>query len=299
MDQNIIVTESSRNLRSLGRDALRGKWKLGVLGTLLYMVLVLIPMVILDAIFGNGTSPAGVSTIYSILISGPMTLGYAMFSISIFRKRETSPAEVFYGFERFGKALGLYIVMLVFIILWALLLIVPGIIAAFRYSMCFYILADNPDIGIMEALNESKRMMRGNKSKLFCLNISFIGWAFLAGLPIMIGTAVMVPLSGMIDYSYYTVAIYILGVGFLWLTPYMEVSMIAFYDIANGSLRAARSLNDESGFRGEAPINSGMDPITVYKDEPETGAPEIAGMRAPETDEQETDEVSEERKDEE
>lgn len=296
MDQNIIITESSRNLRALGRDALRGKWKLGVLGTLLYMVLVLVPMVILNAIFGHGASPAGVSTIYSILISGPMTLGYAMFSISIFRKRETTPAEVFYGFERFGKALGLYIVMLIFIILWSLLLIVPGIIAAFRYSMCFYILADKPDIGIMEALNESKRMMRGNKWKLFCLNISFIGWAVLAGLPIAIGTIVMAPLSGMMDYAYFTAVIYILGVGFLWLTPYMEVSMIAFYDIANGSLRAARSIAEEGGFRSEASIDGGMDPITVYKDEPEAGTPEIA---EPETVEPEIKEVTEEQKDEE
>lgn len=227
MDQNIIVSESSRNLRALGRYALAGKWGLGALGTLLFIVLTAVPALILDAIFGNGDmSPTTVSSIYSLLITGPMTLGYAMFAISIFRKRETSPAEVFYGFERFGKAFGLYIVMSIFIFLWTLLLIIPGIIAALRYSMSFYILADHPEMGIMEAMNESKRIMRGNKWKFFCLNLSFIGWGILC--------------------------LFTLGIGFLWLMPYVEVTVIAFYDIANGSLRPARNMEG--------------DPITVYKE---------------------------------
>ncbi len=271
MDQNIIVTESSKNLRALGRNSLKGKWGLAVLGTLLFFLLTMIPAAILDSIFGGDTvTPSGISTIYSFLITGPMTLGYAMFAISIFRRRETSAAEVFYGFERFGKAFGLYIVTSIFICLWAVLLIVPGIIAAFRYSMSFYILADNPEIGIMEAIEQSKKMMRGNKWKFFCLNLSFIGWLFL---------------------SFFTLCI-----GLLWLLPYMEVSVIAFYDIANGSLRAARSIDEESGFRGEASKDGNMDPITVYKDEPETGAPEIAQL---ETADPEIKEVPEEQKDEE
>ncbi len=240
MDQNIIVSESCRNLRALGRDALSGKWQLGVLGTLLYMALTIIPVMILDALFGSANDPSAISTLYSILISGPMTLGYAMFTISIFRNRETSPAEVFYGFERFGKALGLYIVMSIFIFLWSLLLIVPGIIAAFRYSMSFYILADNPNMGIMEALAESKRMMQGNKWKLFCLYLSFIGWALLCILT--------------------------LGIGILWLMPYAEVTLIAFYDIVNGSLRPVQKISNWPEDQSKN-YSSDNDPVTVYKEE--------------------------------
>ena len=240
MDQNIIVNESCRNLRALGRDALSGKWQLGVLGTLLYMALTIIPVMILDALFGRVNDPSAISTLYSILISGPMTLGYAMFTISIFRKRETSPAEVFYGFERFGKALGLYIVMSIFIFLWTLLLIVPGIIAALRYSMSFYIMADNPNMGIMEALAESKRMMQGNKWKLFCLYLSFIGWALLCILT--------------------------LGIGTLWLMPYVEVTLIAFYDIVNGSLRPVQRISNWPEEQSKN-YSSDNDPVTVYKEE--------------------------------
>lgn len=210
MYNNIIVYESCKNLRALGRNALAGKWSMAVLGTLLYGLLVMVPVFILDGIFGDG-KPTGVSSVYNLLITGPMTLGYIMFSISILRNRGTSPAEVFYGFERFGKAFGLYLVTSILIILWSLLFIIPGVIAALRYSMSFFILADDPEIGIMEAINESKRMMRGNKWKFFCLNLSFIGWALLCCLT--------------------------MGIGFLWLGPYIAVSMAAFYDIANGSLR--------------------------------------------------------------
>jgi uncharacterized membrane protein len=255
MDQNIIINESSENLRALGRDALKGKWGLGAVGTLLFFALTTIPVIILNAIFGHGeASPSGISTIYNLLITGPMTLGYAMFAISIFRKRETSPAEVFYGFERFGKAFGLYIVMTIFVLLWSLLLIVPGIIAAFRYSMAFYILADHPEIGIMEAINESKRMMRGNKWKFFCLNLSFIGWGILC--------------------------LFTLGIGFLWLGPYTEVTVIAFYDIANGSLRSVRTIEGEVTV-GDGGGKPGYDPITVYKEESETAEPEVKESETP------------------
>ncbi|MDD2190248.1 MAG: DUF975 family protein [Eubacteriales bacterium] len=220
MEQNFIVYESCRNLRALGRNALAGIWKLAFMGTLIYFAITTIPVLLLDSLFfeKGESAQSGIATIYSLLISGPMILGYAMFCISLFRKRETSPAEVLYGFERFVKSFGLYIVISLFIFLWALLLIIPGIIAAYRYSMSFYILADNPDMGIMEALNRSKIMMRGNKWKLFCLNLSFIGWAILCVLSF--------------------------GVGFLWLIPYVEVSIIAFYDIANGSLRPVKPQTD-------------------------------------------------------
>ncbi|MGI6748392.1 MAG: DUF975 family protein [Anaerovoracaceae bacterium] len=227
MEHNIIVNESCSNLRALARHSLSGRWNLALMGTLVYFALTTIPVLLLNAIFAEGESnQAGISSVYNLVIAGPMILGYAMFCISIFRKRETSPSEVFYGFERFTKAFGLYLVVMLFTFLWTLLFIIPGIIAALRYSMSFYILADNPDIGIMEAINRSKVMMRGNKWKFFCLNLSFIGWAFLC--------------------------VFTFGIGLLWLMPYMENAFIAFYDIANGSLRAVRSLETNASLINES-----------------------------------------------
>ena len=208
MGDNIIVTVSCSNMRSWGRQALSGRWGTAALGTLLLMALSSVPILIFHFFF---ESLDYISNLYSMLVSGPLTLGYVTFILAIFRRKDTSPIEVFYGFERFGKAFGLMFVINVFILLCSLLFIIPGIIESFRYALAFYILADHPEIGIFEAIRESKRLMYGNKWKLFCLELSFIGW-FILGLL----TA---------------------GIGMLWVMPYITTATAGFYEVANGNLR--------------------------------------------------------------
>lgn len=82
------------------------------------------------------------------------------------------------------RCLGLMLLMGIFIFLWSLLLVVPGIIAAYSYSMAPYLMAENPDIGFLEAIRRSKEMMDGHKGRLFCLHFSFIGWALLSAIGI-------------------------------------------------------------------------------------------------------------------
>lgn len=234
MNQPIIVTLPSSQLRGLARQALAGKWKLAVLGTLLYLALAAVPTILIsapDIISGSidayNQDPVATPTppsvyavnLYSLLVSGPLSLGFASFILAIFRRQPTRPVEVFYGFERFGKAFLLMLVQSIFIFLWSLLFIIPGIIAAIRYSMAFYVLADNPGIGVMAAINESKRLMRGNKMKFFILGLSFIGWLLLGVLT--------------------------MGIAYIWIVPYMESSFVAFYEIANGHLQ--RSQRPEMG----------------------------------------------------
>jgi len=210
MSDNIIVEVTCKNMRSWGRQALSGFWSLAVLGTLILVLLTIVPVLIFTFIFDSQVLEFA-SNVYGLLVSGPLSLGYAVFIIAVFRRKPTSPAEVFYGFEQFGRSFGLFIVMNFFIFLWFLLFIIPGIIASYRYAMAFYILADNPNIGIMDAIGESKRLMKGNKWKLFCLDLSFIGWTILSVL-----TA---------------------GIGYFWLMPYMAASKVGFYEVANGNLR--------------------------------------------------------------
>ncbi|GAB1476966.1 DUF975 family protein [Bacillota bacterium] len=210
MKEYQLVEVTCRNMRSWGRQALRGNWGMAVLGSILYTALLSLPILVFKFIFQSDILEH-VSNLYTFIVSGPLYLGYLTFVISIFRRKYLSPIEIFNGFEHFFKALGLMIVMNVFVLLWTLLFIIPGIIAALRYSMAFYIFADNPEMGIMEIINESKRMMRGNLWKFFCLQLSFIGWALLSAL-----TA---------------------GIGYFWLMPYMLTSAVGFYEIANGNLR--------------------------------------------------------------
>ncbi|MDF2485162.1 MAG: hypothetical protein K0R46_1330 [Herbinix sp.] len=139
----------------------------------------------------------------TFIIGGVIELGYCRFNKNLIKGNNPQFSDLFSQFNLFGKAFGLRIIKTIFIILWTLLFIIPGIVASYRYSMAFYIMDDNPAIDIMEAIRQSKAMMQGNKGRLFCLHLSFIGWAFLC--------------------------IFTCGIGYLWLGPYVSAASAAFY----------------------------------------------------------------------
>ena len=115
-----------------------------------------------------------------------------------------------------------------------MLFIVPGIIAAIRYSQAFYVLVDDPEKSIRECMNESKRMMRGNKAKFFCLTLSFIGWIIISGIPAWILGSV----AGIIGLPVFAQAIVSI-VGSLFMVPvvaYMNSTFAGFYEILAGHL---------------------------------------------------------------
>lgn len=145
------------------------------------------------------------------LIMGALSLGYAIFALAATRSQPLSMGQLFEGFQNFGTALAAYILMLVFVLLWMLLLIIPGIVAALAYSMTYFILRDNPQMGPLDAIRLSRRMMSGNKWKYFCLQWRFFWWALLCLLTC--------------------------GIGFFWLMPYMAVSQARFYE----DLKAGRA----------------------------------------------------------
>lgn len=179
-------------LMRMARASLQGKWPLAI-GTFLVYSLIM-------GSFG-AMKQAG---LLSLLVAGPMMLGAAQFSLSIARGKEARLEQIFEGFRNFGNALVTYLLMVLYIILWTLLLIIPGIIAAISYSMTFYILADNPTLSPSEVLARSKRMTYGYKMKLFHLFLRFFLLAILCVLT--------------------------LGIGFLWLIPYVHITMAKFYD---------------------------------------------------------------------
>jgi uncharacterized membrane protein len=145
----------------------------------------------------------------TLIIGGPFALGAAIFSLSISRGKEARLEQIFQGFNSFSTAFIAYLLVILYVLLWALLLIVPGIIAALGYSMTFYILADDPLIKPQDALKKSKSMMDGYKLKLFYLVLRFFLLALLCILT--------------------------LGIGFLWLIPYVHVTMAKFYDDIKGN----------------------------------------------------------------
>lgn len=193
------MTQNSDLMRG-AREALKGKWALAIGTFIIYMILT-----------GTWGSIQPSASLISLLLAGPLGLGAAIFSLSVVRGREARLEELFQGFKRFGTALGAYLLMLLFVLLWTLLFIIPGIIAAFSYSMTFYILADDESIKAEDALKKSKAMMDGYKMKLFKLYLRFFLLALLCILT--------------------------LGIGFFWLVPYASVTMAMFYEDIKGCNR--------------------------------------------------------------
>ncbi|MGN1103290.1 MAG: DUF975 family protein, partial [Candidatus Coproplasma sp.] len=139
-----------------------------------------------------------------VLIEGPFALSWAIISLKVLYRREVDLGDMFIGFKNFGKSVALKVINDVFILLWSLLLIVPGVIKAYSYAMSFYILTDNPQMGPRDARLRSVEMMKGNKWRLFCLDCSFIGWGLLCILTF--------------------------GVLSMWVIPYKQCAYAAFYE---------------------------------------------------------------------
>lgn len=153
---------------------------------------------------GLGSALQAIGGLVSLFLSGPFALSSAIFFLAVTRGGQADMGLLWAGFRNFGTALGAYLLMVLFVFLWTLLLIIPGIIAGLAYSQTFFLLAENKGLGPLEALRKSKQMMDGHKWRLFCLILRFIGWSLLCVLTC--------------------------GIGFLWLGPYMAASYARFYD---------------------------------------------------------------------
>jgi len=263
MSSHFIITESSSNLRRIGRVSLQGRWGKAVTAVLIYFAVTELPMFLLDFIWGkpvtygslfqdstyNSAYPelanrvvgysSGVSTIYDLLLGGAFAYGLAVFMLSYFRRRSTDFGMIFEGFGFFLKTLGLYIYRAIFIFMWSLLFVIPGIIAAIRYSQAFLILADDPNKSITQCMEESKAMMTGNKAKFFWMNLSFIGWVLLAAVPACI---VSVPVFNMLDMGKgNSMLLVLVAASFvleLWVMAYILMTNMGFYEILSGRMSA-------------------------------------------------------------
>mgnify|MGYP006295808433 FL=1 len=180
-------------LMRMARTSLKDKWGLAIGACFVFFICIVVMTMI----------PL-VGQVASLILSGPLALGLAQFSLGIIRNEDVKIEQIFSGFKRFETSLAAYLLVLVFTLLWMLLLIIPGIIASMSYSMTFYIIADNPNISAMDAIDQSKKMMDGYKWKYFRMSLRFMGWALLCILT--------------------------LGIGFFWLFPYMQVTMANFYE---------------------------------------------------------------------
>lgn len=187
----------SFEIRARSREYLNGRWNACAVILLVYYVLMI----------GVGAIPVA-GSIAGILVGGPLTWSMSYIFLKITRGEEVSVEMVFKGFEDFGRSFVASLLIAIYTLLWTLLLIVPGIIAALSYSMTYFILCENPGISAMDAISQSKQMMFGHKTELFMLSLSFIGWFLL----------------GMLSF----------GIAYLWIGSYYYTAFAVFYQEVKG-----------------------------------------------------------------
>lgn len=153
-----------------------------------------------------------------IILNVLINAGMYIFSLNTVRKTEPSLWNLLDGFGMFFRVLWLYILEAVYIFLWSLLCIVPGLIAMYRYRQAIYILIDHPEMSASQCISESKRMMGGYKIDLFWLDFSFLGWMLFVVVLNMMDTGMSV--------------LNFIGIGTLlnvWVLPYRQLSYAEYY----------------------------------------------------------------------
>ncbi|MDO4572068.1 MAG: DUF975 family protein [Clostridia bacterium] len=132
-----------------------------------------------------------------LFVGAAVELGYNRYLIAQYRAAGAPGLETL--FSRFGifwRAVGLRLLMLLKTLLWSLLLVVPGIVAAYRYALAPYLLAEDPSLAPFEAIEQSKALMQGHKARLFRLHLSFAGWYLLLALCAGIGAPLINAYAG-------------------------------------------------------------------------------------------------------
>ena len=194
------MTENFRPtvLRNQAYEALRGKWTPAVVTSLVFCILL-----------GVAVSLSRVNALlYLIAYLGGasiVAIGMLYACWDLFTKGTLPEAgALFAPFKQYARTVGAVLLVFVYTLLWTLLLVIPGIIKAYSYSMTFYILRENPEMTAGDAITASQKMMDGHKMDLFLLSLSFIGGAILASITF--------------------------GIGYLWLIPYIYTAYAAFYE---------------------------------------------------------------------
>ena len=260
----------AEDFRTIARDALRGKWPTAVLTGFIASLMGACIATAGDGGNSNSSSSNRGSTtaiiqdfratefwenfgtiimigiallvvwlIVTIVISGAGKLGYATFNLKMVDHKNASLSDLFSQFHRLWDGFCMNFLMGLYTILWSLLFIIPGIIKEFSYAMTPYIMAEHPELTTNEAITRSREIMDGNKWRLFCLGVSFIGWSLLCSLPTLLALGAILGMA----YSGQSLAVLLWlipasipsFIGYLFLRPYQEAAYAAFYRDVSGT----------------------------------------------------------------
>ena len=183
-------------LKSAAKEQIKGKIGILFVITLIIGAISGLAGVVLNLIPGGGL-------ISLIIVTPAFALSITRVYLNLLIGVTPDVKDAFSGFDDFWAALKVNFLVGLFTYLWSLLLIIPGIVKAYSYSMALYILAENKGKAALECINESKEMTNGHKMDLFVLSLSFIGWFLLVGITF--------------------------GIAYIWVGPYMQATFANAY----------------------------------------------------------------------
>lgn len=188
-------------LKRAAKNDLSGKWGI--------MIAICLVNTVIQYFLQNKDDISIWVMISGLIIVAPVALSIAKIALNLSSGiEEPKLSQLGYGFKNIWKAIGLYIIIIISICVGILVFIVPGIIVGLMFGQALYVLADNPEIGIFDALEKSCSLTKGYKWEIFVLGLSFLGWM----------------LVGVLTF----------GIGLLWVVPYMEVTNAELYLFLKG-----------------------------------------------------------------
>lgn len=230
-----------------------------------------------DTITGVAVDGGLVSLFVSVLtglVGMVLSAGFCLYCMAIRRGERAEFLTLFDGFSFVGKIIALNIVISIFVGLWSMLFVIPGIVASYRYRFALYNLYENPDLGILEALAMSKQQTYGYKAQLLMFDLSYFGWTLLSTLPMlvmncctnfqtlqqMLGDTVPAMVDTVANLSplamILVVDVWVLIVSLFYL-PHLQCTELGFYEIAQqtSGVRADRPFRNDH--TPEGPDNMG------------------------------------------
>lgn len=211
----MIMKMKAKFFRDAAWAQLKGNWGQAVLFTLVFLLIdiALSSFGVISELISAGVISEVVDSLWlepldfllSLFVACPLSYGVSVSFLEYVRTNDLNIGGMFDAFKaNYGRAIGVSLSVGVMCLLGLIVLIVPGVIFAIASSMSFYILKDNPELGVIDVIERSIQMMKGHKMEYFCLSLSFIGWIILGILT--------------------------LGIGFMWIYPYICTADAHFYE---------------------------------------------------------------------
>ena len=197
---------NNSEIRNVTKEILKGKYKNVMLPFLLAILLISSSQS--QDLYSYVYEAYGKTYMFTIgsialFIQGPISIGLSTYSLAIANQKDYSYNQIFTGFKYFFKALFLFLLFNISFLIGIICLIIPGIIIGLMFSQIFYIMADDPETGVIDAFKKSVSLMKNKKLQYLGLILKYV--------------------------LFFILGVFTFGIWWLWLIPQAYVSFAIFY----------------------------------------------------------------------